>query len=288
MVREKDEAIEETLNSRKSFRFIVISLLAIAIILSFLNLAIKISSYGNSAEENEDSYQKFKFSDSGNVDNGGVNKFFSLNNSTRIKMYLPAVDADENGVNTVLTVEATLGSGRTLTDIDNLLFWADTQHSIRIARRVAENITGKKMEDYDIVYTIEAPNASLIGGPSAGAALAISTIAALEGRPLREEVMITGGINHDGTISPVSAILEKAQAAKKAGATLFLVPLLQSRDVVYEESEHCEVFGSSEICTTETRPRKVDVQEEAGIKVVEVETISDAMNYFFEENSITY
>ncbi len=284
----KERVIEEEQNSRRSFRFIVISLLVIAIILSFLNVAVKMSSYWSPVEEKQDSYQKFELSDSGNIKEDNINGFFSLNNSTRIKMYLPAVDAEGIGVNTVLTVEAAPGSGRTLTDIDNLLFWADTQHSIRIARRVAENITGKKMEDHDIVYTIEAPNASLIGGPSAGAALAISTIAAFEGKPLKEEVMITGGINHDGTISPVSAILEKAQAAKKAGATLFLVPLLQSRDVIYEESEHCEKFGNSDVCTTETRPRKVDVQAEAGIKVVEVETISDAMDYFFEENFIEY
>lgn len=287
MVREK--IVVEDGNSRRSFRFIVVALLVVAIILSLLSVALRIISYENPVEEteNEGSYGEFKFSDS-DLDNKGIDGFFSLNGSTRIKMYLPAVDAEGNGTTTVLTVEATLGTGRTLTDIDNLLFWADTQHSIRIARRVAENITGKKMGDYDIVYTIEAPNATLIGGPSAGAALAIATIAALESRPLREDVMITGGINHDGTVSPVSAILEKAQAAKKAGATLFLVPLLQSRDVIYEESEHCETFGNSEICTTETRPRQVDVEKEAGLQIKEVETISNAMNYFFEENSITY
>ncbi|OGJ22215.1 hypothetical protein A3K73_06470 [Candidatus Pacearchaeota archaeon RBG_13_36_9] len=280
-MKEKKMVMEEEQNSKRSFRFIVVSLLVIAIMFSFLNLAVRIISYENPVEEKEDSYQNLEFSEYG-LGNKEIDGFFSLNGSTRIKMYLPAVDAEGNGTNTILTVEVTPGSGRTLTDIDNLLFWADTQHSIRIARRVAENMTGKKVERYDIVYTIEAPNASLIGGPSAGAALAIATIAALEGRELNDKVMITGGINHDGTISPVSAILEKAQAAKKTGATLFLVPLLQSRDVVYEESEHCEVFGSSEICTTETRPKKVDVAKETGIEVVEVETVEDAMGYFFE------
>ena len=210
-----------------------------------------------------------------------IDSFLALEDSTRVKMLLPAVDVEGNGVDTLLTVEATLGSGRTLTDIDNLLFWADTQHSIRIARRVAENITRKRVEDYDIVYAIEA-NASLIGGPSAGSALTIATIAALEGKKLKEGVMITGSINHDGSIGPVSAILEKAKASKEAGATLFLVPLLQSRDVIYESSEHCEMFGNTEICTTETRPRRIIVEEEADIKVIEVETVQDAMRYFFE------
>ncbi len=137
------------------------------------------------------------------------------------------------------------------------------------------------MQDYDIVYTIEA-NATLIGGPSAGSALAIATIAALEGREPREDVMITGSVNHDGSVGPVLAILEKAKAARERGATLFLVPLLQSRDVIYETKEHCEVFGNNNICTTETRPKKVEVEKEAGIAVREVASIQEAMGYFFE------
>jgi len=196
-------------------------------------------------------------------------------------MLLPAVDSEGKGVITKLTVEASPGSGRTLTDIDNLLFWADTQHSIRVARKVAENITGKSVENYDIVYTIEA-NASLIGGPSAGAALSIATIAALQGRKLRDDVMITGTINHDGTIGPVSGIFDKAKASKDAGATIFLVPLLQSEGVVYETKEHCDVFGSTEICTAETRPKKVNIAEESGISIKEVESVREAMSYFFE------
>ncbi len=265
---------KEEFNYRKSLIFTIITLLIITIILSILSI---LASLYTTPAQNTFKNEELQLSNCENE----VNGFVSLEDSTRVEMYLPAVDSEGQGVNTLLTVEASPGTGRTLTDIDNLLFWADTQHSMRVARRVAENITGKKVEDYDIVYTIEA-NASLIGGPSAGAALTIATIAALQNKKLRDNVMITGGINHDGSISPVSAILEKAKAAKGAGAGIFLVPLLQSRDVIYEESEHCEVFGYSEICTTETRPKKIDVQQEAGITVREVETIQDTMEYFFE------
>ena len=272
-IKIKDLQIQDT---KVKLRFILLTLLIVLIILSSLGVFLNI----NGEDEEE----------VGQGDNNGeevynleskTETFFSSDGATRVKMYLPAVDEEGNGVNTILTVEATRGSGRTLTDIDNLLFWADTQHSIRIARKVAENITGKKMEDYNIVYTIEA-NASLIGGPSAGAALTIATIGALEGKKLNEKVMITGSINHDGSIGPVSAILEKAKAAREKGATLFLVPLLQSRDVVYETSEHCETFGSTKVCTTETKPKKVDVAAEANITIKEVETIKDARGYFFE------
>ena len=268
----KDLQIQDTKFNLKFILISVLIILTLFLILStILSFSEKEKTENTTAKENEEI----------EVESEIANSFFSLDGATKIIMYLPAVDDAGKGVNTVLTVEASPGSGRTLTDIDNLLFWADTQHSIRIARKVAENITGKKMEDYNIVYTIEA-NASLIGGPSAGAALTIATIGALEGKKLNEKVMITGSINHDGSIGPVSAILEKAKAAREKGATLFLVPLLQSRDVVYETSEHCETFGSTKVCTTETKPKKVDVAAEANITIKEVETIKDARGYFFE------
>ena len=203
-----------------------------------------------------------------------------LFNSTRATAYLAAVDSRGNGVITLLVVEAVPGSGRTLVDIDNLLFWADTQHSIRIAKRVAENITGINVSNYDIVYNIYA-NASVIGGESAGAAITLATIAALQNRSLRDDVIITGTINHDGTIGLVQAVLPKAKAARQHGAKLFLVPLLQSREVNYEVRRHCDKFGAFEYCREETVPRLVNISEEAGIEVKEVRTIQEAMQYFF-------
>jgi uncharacterized protein len=200
-------------------------------------------------------------------------------NYTLVKMKLPAVDSEGNGVSTTLSVEASKGTGRTLVDIENLLFWADTQHSIRMARLVADDFTNESVEEYDLIYNVEA-NASIIGGPSAGAALTLATIFALRGKQPREDVMITGTINHDGSIGPVSAILEKAKASRDAGASIFLVPLLQSRDVVYETKKHCEEFGGFEVCQTETIPKKINVGEEADIEVIEVGDIEEALEYF--------
>jgi uncharacterized protein len=261
-------------------RFVIISILIIFAILIILNFLTP-----RNVPENQDNQIDSIFNqEQEQQSNTFKENFFSIKNSTKVKMAIPAVNEQGQGVNTLLIVEATPGTGRTLTDIDNLLFWADTQHSIRIARRVAENITEKKMEDYDIIYSIEA-DASVIGGPSAGAALTIATIAALQDKKPNSDVMITGIINHDGTIGPVSEILEKAKAAKQQGTEIFLVPLLQSRDVVYITSEHCEVFGNNKICTKETKPRKVSIQQEVGIKVIEVETIQEATKYFFNKTT---
>lgn len=206
--------------------------------------------------------------------------FVSLDGATFITMDLPAVNQIGEGVTTKLSVEAMPGSGRVLLDIDDLLFWTDTEHSMRKARIVAGNVTGLNIEEYDIIYSIDA-NASLIGGESAGAALTLATIAALQNKSLKKDVMITGTINHDGTIGPIAGVLEKATASKDIGATLFLVPLLQSRDVVYETIQHCEEFGATEICTTEQIPQKINVNEKAGIQIEEVGNIEEAMKYFF-------
>jgi len=210
---------------------------------------------------------------------------FDLDNGGFSSINIPAIDTEGNGVLTVLSVSAIPGSGKTLVDIDGLLFWADTQSSIRTAKLVAEEYTGLNLNEYDIIYNIQA-EASLIGGPSAGTAIAIATIAALEGNELKEDVMITGSVNHDGTIGPVTGIVEKANAAKEIGANLFLVPLLQGNEVVYETKEYCREFGLTEFCTTETIPKKVNVAEEVGIEVKEVGSVKEALEYFYKNDAI--
>lgn len=206
----------------------------------------------------------------------------SYSNVSYASIIIPAVDEEGNGLTTVLTVQAIPGEGRVLANIDRLLFWTDTQNSIRTSSKVASNITGIDLSNYDIIYTIKT-NATAVEGPSAGAALTIATIAALEHKRIDPKVLITGAVNHDGTIGPVGQILPKAEAAKDIGARLFLVPLLQSQEVTYKTSRYCEQIGPAQICTTEKVPKKVNISEEAGIEVVEVENIQKALEYFLVE-----
>jgi uncharacterized protein len=203
----------------------------------------------------------------------------SYSNMSYSSIVIPAVDEEGNGLTTLLAVQVLPGEGRILTNIDRLLFWTDTQNSIRTSSKVASNITGMNISSYDIIYTI-LTNATSVEGPSAGAALTVATIAAFEKKPLNPKVMITGSVNHDGTIGPVGQILPKAKAAKEAGAELLLVPLLNSQEVIYETRKYCEQIGISQICTTEKIPKKVNISDEAGIKVVEVQSIEEALRYF--------
>ncbi|NIO22415.1 MAG: hypothetical protein GTN38_00115 [Candidatus Aenigmarchaeota archaeon] len=203
-------------------------------------------------------------------------------NASSSSIVVPAVDEEGEGLTTVLSVQIVPGSGKILANIDRLLFWTDTQNSIRTSTKVASNITGINLSDYDVIYTIET-EATAVEGPSAGAALTIATIAALKKEKLNPEVMITGAINHDGTIGPVGEILPKAKAAKEAGAKILLVPLLHSKEVTYKTKKYCEQIGISQICTTENIPTEVSISEEVGIEVAEVRTIEDAMDYFLAE-----
>ncbi len=194
-------------------------------------------------------------------------------------MNVPAVDNEGNGVATRLIVETKPGQGRILTDINQLLFWVDTQDSIRTAEKVAQNLTKKDISSVDIVYAIET-NASVIGGPSAGAALTIATVAALEGKTLNKEVMITGTINHDGTIGPVGEVLARAKASKDIGTKIFLVPVGQAVQTYYSPEQHCENIGFVRYCTTEYKAEKIDISKDADIEVHEVSNINEALKYF--------
>jgi len=203
-------------------------------------------------------------------------------NMTQATVIVPAVDQDGNGVPTKLEVQVVPGTGKALVNIDKLLFWVDTQNSMRTARRVAENVMDINLSKTDIVYTITA-NASVVEGPSAGAALTVATIAALLNRELDKGVMITGTISPDGTIGPIGGALEKAKAAKSIGAEKFLVPKGQSVEISYKQERKCEKIGFADYCTIETIPLRTDIGDEAGIPIVEVENINDALKYFLLE-----
>ncbi|MBN2042179.1 MAG: hypothetical protein JW754_00070 [Candidatus Aenigmarchaeota archaeon] len=208
--------------------------------------------------------------------------FDSVANSSFSTIAIPAVDQEGEGLTTILTVQVVPGSGRVLANIDRLLFWTDTQNSIRTSRSVAAEVTGLNLSEYDIIYTIET-NATSVEGPSAGTALTIATIAALQGKEIDTSILITGAINHDGTIGPVGEILQKAIAAKEAGYRLFLVPLMHSEQITYHTEKFCEPVGPSQICTTERIPDKISVEEEAGIRVEEVQDIHEALEYFLTD-----
>jgi len=201
--------------------------------------------------------------------------------SNAVQMNLPAINLNDTGVSAKLTVSVKKGTGNIFFGIGNALTNPDTQQSARTAALYATEHEGVSLETVDIMYDIRA-SASMIEGPSAGAALAISTIAALRNKTLSGGAMITGAINHDGTIGPSGKILEKAQVAKKQGAKVFLAPVgsLSEIQINYTEEEFCREWGGYEYCQPEFKPKIINATKEAGIQIIEVATVDDALKYF--------
>lgn len=168
------------------------------------------------------------------------------------------------GVVANLTVIKKPGSGRVFISTDPLAK-VDTQASARLAHDVACEILNANCSRYDFYYIISS-DTPLIGGPSAGAAMTIATMAELENVSVYSNVAITGTITPYGDIGPVGGVYEKLSAASTF-ANVFLVPK-----------------GETEVeITNGNTTQKIDLikygESKYGIKVIPVEDVYQAFEY---------
>lgn len=196
-----------------------------------------------------------------------------------VSMAVPAIDGEGNGIILIITVHALSGTGRILTYDSNIFYSEDTRNSFQISGKIASDVAGIDLSKYDIMYGIEA-NSTFVEGPSAGAAFTLAAIAAMQNRRIDAGVMITGTINDNGEIGPVSNILQKAMVAKANGAKLLLVPKGQSNEIAYGTKEYCIKNESAQTCSLREVPVRINISEEADIEIMEVRGISDAVKYF--------
>ena len=68
-------------------------------------------------------------------------------------------------------------------------------------------------------------------GPSAGVTMATAILSAATGRPVREDVAMTGEITLSGLVLPVGGIREKALAARRFGIRTVILPSLNEPDL---------------------------------------------------------
>jgi len=155
-----------------------------------------------------------------------------------------------------LYLEVRPGSGRIF--IDSFpLSKIDTQITMRFASEVACDLLDKDCSNYDFFYTITA-NSAVVGGPSAGAAASVLTVAVLDGKTLDNKTVMTGTINSGNLIGPVSGIPAKSLAAKLAGYKTILIP--------------------------EWGLENNTPSSDLSIKVIKVSTLEDALYYFTQKN----
>lgn len=166
-----------------------------------------------------------------------------------------AVDQNDNGRVIPLEVILKQGMGNLFINVANVVVDETLQSSAQTAVQVAREVTRTNLADKDVLINIKSgePGQILIlAGGSGGAAMTLAAMAAMQGKTIRKEVLITGTINPDHSIGQIGAVRAKGLAAKENGAVIFLVPVGQSGDV-----------------------------GDIGIQVREVATIEDAARYAF-------
>ena len=202
----------------------------------------------------------------------------------RVQMEAPSVRFGDGfslvGVSMTFIMEIRPGNGSIFVNTEPLTGF-DIQSSARLAAIVAQNFTGFDLSDRDITISVRTPEqVEGVDGPSAGATMTVMLIAALEGKVLRPNVMMTGTVEPGGKIGPVSGILAKAQAAFESGKTVFLIPEGLAKQTIITTSER-EIFPGFKIVIPQAE--EIDIIELAAerwnLTVIEVSSISEALEH---------
>ena len=208
-----------------------------------------------------------------------VQNYSATANILAVKSY------DNSGVLGKVTVEIYPGKGRVLMNTNPFLE-PDTQFSAETAVNVAQHYTKKDLSDKDVIISFDI-GGKLLGGPSAGAAITVATIAAIEEKQVKESVAVTGTIESSGEVGVVGGIIEKAQAAADNGVELFLVPEDMLYLTYYEKQVEKQRIGPGFIIQRVSYvPKKLDLNDytmsEFGMETKGVSTIDDVVEYMIE------
>lgn len=178
-----------------------------------------------------------------------------------------------------LYLELRKGTGRVFLETYPLTKM-DTQVSTRFAKEIACKHFNLNCRQYDFIYTIKAES-SIIGGPSAGAAIAALTIIAVLDLKYDENMAITGTINSGGIIGPVGGIKEKIQAAAEAKLKKVLIP---AGTLSLESEENETKVGSGQdnssfppITPNQTLKFNLTQVQNSGLKIIEIMNLDEAV-----------
>jgi ATP-dependent Lon protease len=98
------------------------------------------------------------------------------------------------------------------------------------ARSAALSVPSEVLEKSDIHIHVPA-GATPKDGPSAGVAMFIALASLLTGRPVANDVAMTGEISLRGLVLPIGGVKEKVLAALRAGIRTVLLPARNQRDL---------------------------------------------------------
>jgi len=186
------------------------------------------------------------------------------------------------GIVMKITVEIRDGSGQVLVNTA-IPTGVDFQTSAKTAVMVAQKITNVDLSKKDVIFSISSENnqeLQAVDGGSAGGAMTVLLSYDILGKMLNDKVLMTGTIQDDGTIGAIGGVAEKADAAGKYGAKIFLVPQGQATVEIQSCSEKIEGVFTYRSCTSQEKPLSPITEKQYGMKVIEVNNIENALSYF--------
>jgi ATP-dependent Lon protease len=135
----------------------------------------------------------------------------------------------------IVFIEATLypgSKGFTLTGQLGDVMRESAQAAMSYVRANADtlNIADKVFAKNDIHLHVPA-GAQPKDGPSAGVAMATAIASLLTGRPVRDDVAMTGEITLRGQVLPIGGVKEKVLAAHRAGLKTVILPKRNENDI---------------------------------------------------------
>ena len=207
-----------------------------------------------------------------------INTAHALEDGVTVPLVADSSTPDgEQGILLFTRVIAANGTGHVFVDTSPYT-QVDLQGSARLAAMVASDVLGIDQRAYDFYYIIDI-SSPIIGGPSAGGALTVATIAAVNNWTLKPDVVMTGMINPDESIGPVGGIPYKLEAAAAENYTLFLVP--EGQGTVTLQKLITRAKGSVIISNdVEETVDVIKLGEELNVTVKEVSTIQEAVMIF--------
>jgi ATP-dependent Lon protease len=104
-----------------------------------------------------------------------------------------------------------------------------TKDSVFNAASVIRLLTGMDLSDFDA--HVNVVGGGRIDGPSAGVAITLALISCLTGRPIPQDVAVTGEVSIQGKIKAVGGVVEKIYGARQAGIKRVFVPEENEKDV---------------------------------------------------------
>ncbi len=101
--------------------------------------------------------------------------------------------------------------------------------SVFNAASVIRSEFGENIYDFDL--HINFIGGGKVDGPSAGTAVYLAILSALKGKPIRQDIAVTGEISIQGRVKPVGGLHEKIYAARQAGIKKIMIPYENREDL---------------------------------------------------------